>query len=267
MLDEYDFDPSLLAVLTEYEEHRLRANLERGHTIYRFKVRVGLDMIDSTLATLKQRTQTLAEVITYLPSMEAEVRDSIDIEMLLATGVREAQLRDALDHAAGTLIPIQRRSRLSVPPLPRSSLMPAAAASKQAEARAKPDAAVAGEPVVAMEQLSLRSLTNVVRVDIRKLDHLMNVVGDLGVVRGAFGRFVDRLRGRLHDRELLTEAQRIRRSFDRYLGDVQEGVLDVRMVPLSQAFDKLAVVVRQIAREQDNASSWWCRGRHRDRQS
>src|SRR5690349_8902263 len=78
VLDEYDFDPALLAVLTEYEEHRLRANLERGHTIYRFKVRVALDMIDSTLATLKQRTQSIAEVITYLPSMEPEVRDSID---------------------------------------------------------------------------------------------------------------------------------------------------------------------------------------------
>jgi two-component system chemotaxis sensor kinase CheA len=110
------------------------------------------------------------------------------------------------------------------------------------------------------DQLSLRSLTSVVRVDIRKLDHLMNVVGDLGVVRGAFSRFVERLRGRLHDRELLTEAQRIHRAFDRYLGDVQEGVLDVRMVPLSQAFDKLAVVVRQIAREQDKRVQLVVRG-------
>lgn len=262
VLDEYDFDPALLAVLTEYEEHRLRANLERGHTIYRFKVRVGLDMIDSTLATLKQRTQALAEVITYLPSMEPEVRDSIDIEMLLATGVREGQLRDALDHAAGTLIPIQRRSRVSMAP-PRPSFAPAAGAPRQAEPRPKAAPAPVTAPVVDMgagDQLSLRSLTSVVRVDIRKLDHLMNVVGDLGVVRGAFARFVERLRGRLHDRELLTEAQRIHRSFERYLGDVQEGVLDVRMVPLSQAFDKLAVVVRQIAREQDKRVQLVVRG-------
>jgi two-component system chemotaxis sensor kinase CheA len=255
VLDEYDFDPALLAVLTEYEEHRLRANLERGHTIYRFKVRVALDMIDTTLATLKQRTQATAEVITYLPSMEPEVRDSIDIEMLLATGVREAQLRDVLDHAAGTLIPIQRRSRMSMSPqAPRTSL----AAPPVAEPRPKAVQAPIFEP--GSDQLSLRSLTSVVRVDIRKLDHLMNVVGDLGVVRGAFSRFVERLRGRLHDRELLTEAQRIHRSFDRYLSDVQEGVLDVRMVPLSQAFDKLAVVVRQIAREQDKRVQLVVRG-------
>lgn len=256
VLDEYDFDPSLLAVLTEYEEHRLRANLERGHTIYRFKVRVPLDMIDSTLAALKQRTQAIAEVITYLPSMEPEARDSIDIEMLLATGVREAQLRDVLDHAAGTLIPIQRRSRLSIAP-GRPSLGPPASARPAKPERPAP---AAQQPDAALDQLSLRSLTSVVRVDIRKLDHLMNVVGDLGVVRGAFARFVERLRGRLHDRELIGEAQRIHRSFERYLGEVQEGVLDVRMVPLSQAFDKLAVVVRQIAREQDKRVQLVVRG-------
>jgi two-component system chemotaxis sensor kinase CheA len=266
VLDEYDFDPALLAVLTEYEEHRLRANLERGHTIYRFKVRVGLDMIDSTLATLKQRTQSIAEVITYLPSMEPEVRDSIDIEMLLATGVREAQLRDALDHAAGTLIPIQRRSRVSMAPQRMSIPIGGAPLPGSASLAPKPPAATRAKVVAPAaegapsDQLSLRSLTSVVRVDIRKLDHLMNVVGDLGVVRGAFARFVERLRGRLHDRELLTEAQRIHRSFERYLGDVQEGVLDVRMVPLSQAFDKLAVVVRQIAREQDKRVQLVVRG-------
>ncbi len=253
VLDEYDFDPAMLAVLTEYEEHRLRANLERGHTIYRFKVRVSLDVIDSTLATLKQRTQGTAEVITYLPSMEPEARDSIDIEMLLATAVRESQLRDALDHASGTLIPIQRRSRLSMPP-PSRSIAPAPRIS------AMPKVAIVPEVSAPLDQLSLRSLTSVVRVDIRKLDHLMNVVGDLGMVRGALARFIERLRPRLHDRDLMSEAQRIHRSFERYLGDVQEGVLDVRMVPLSQAFDKLAVVVRQIAREQDKRVQLIVRG-------
>jgi two-component system chemotaxis sensor kinase CheA len=259
VLDEYDFDPALLAVLTEYEEHRLRANLERGHTIYRFKVRVALDVIDSTLAALKQRTQGTAEVITYLPSMEPEVRDSIDIEMLLATAVREQQLRDVLDHPSGTLIPIQRRSRLSIPPVRRLSM--AAPPPQPAPAPKKIEPVAPAESASsAADQLSLRSLTSVVRVDIRKLDHLMNVVGDLGVVRSTLARFIERLRTRLPDRELLNEAQRIHRSFERYLGDVQEGVLDVRMVPLSQAFDKLAVVVRQLAREQDKRVQLIVRG-------
>jgi two-component system chemotaxis sensor kinase CheA len=35
------------------------------------------------------------------------------------------------------------------------------------------------------------------------------------------------------------------------LGEVQDAVLEIRMVPLSQLFDKLAVVLRQLARDQD----------------
>ncbi|MGD8861416.1 MAG: chemotaxis protein CheA [Myxococcales bacterium] len=239
VLDDYEFDPAILSVLTEYEEHRLRSNLERGYTIYRFRLRLQLDVIDTALAELKERCGEVAEVITYLPSMGADAGDAIDIELLVATGVPEAELRELLNRPDGTLMPIQRRTRASI--VPGGSLRPAAHSIPADEAVAEASPA---------EQVTLRSLTNVVRVDIRKLDYLMNVVGELGTVRNALGRLVERLRALDFDRELGLEAHRIQRSFNRYLGEVQEGVLDVRMVPLSQLFDKLAVIVRQIARDQ-----------------
>ncbi|MEO8797010.1 MAG: chemotaxis protein CheA, partial [Polyangiaceae bacterium] len=40
-------------------------------------------------------------------------------------------------------------------------------------------------------------------------------------------------------------------SFERHLATMQSGILEVRMVPLGQAFDKLARIVRQISREHD----------------
>ncbi len=241
ILEDYDFDPHILSVLTEYEEHRLRSNLERGYTIFRFRVRLALEAIDTELGELKERCKAAAEVITYLPSMDSDGGDAIDIELLIATGAPEAELRELLDRPDGTLMPVLRKTRLSM--LPGGSTRPPMG----------PPAAAAAVPSVApvAEQMSLRSLTNVVRVDIRKLDYLMNVVGELGTVRSAFDRLVDKLRSHGTDRELALEAHRIQRSFDRYLGEVQEGVLDVRMVPLAQLFDKLAVIVRQIARDQD----------------
>ena len=95
---------------------------------------------------------------------------------------------------------------------------------------------------------SLRSVTQTVRVDIRKLDHLMNIVGELAIVRSAFGRVAEKLRGE-GQRELAAELQRLHRNFDRHLGEMQDGILEVRMVPLGQVFDSLARVVRQISRE------------------
>jgi two-component system chemotaxis sensor kinase CheA len=116
--------------------------------------------------------------------------------------------------------------------------------------RSERPAADKGSPDAGGSEISLRSLANVVRVDIRKLDHLMNVVGELGTVRAALGRLLDRFRSGM-DPALASEAQRISRAFARHLADAQESVLDIRMVPLSQLFDKVAVVVRQLAREQD----------------
>src|SRR4051794_4103678 len=99
------------------------------------------------------------------------------------------------------------------------------------------------------QEVSLRSLTSVVRVDIRKLDHLMNVVGELGTVRASLSRLLDKLRVTA-PASISSEVHRVHRAFQRHLAEVQDGVLDIRMVPLAQLFDKVAVIVRQVAREQ-----------------
>jgi two-component system chemotaxis sensor kinase CheA len=52
-------------------------------------------------------------------------------------------------------------------------------------------------------------------------------------------------------REVTTELHRLHRAFDRNLAEMQSGILEVRMVPLGQVFDKLARVVRQISRDAD----------------
>jgi two-component system, chemotaxis family, sensor kinase CheA len=257
---EYDFDPVILSVLTEYEEHRLRAQLERGHTVYRFRLRLPLDVLDTTFEELKRRISGMAEVISYLPSLDSQGDDALDVELLLASAAPEAQLRAALNRPDGTLIAMRKRPAQS--PAARASFRPALTAP--APPPASPDPASPPEPEarvrVAAQQLSLRSLTNVVRVEIRKLDHLMNVVGELGTVRSAFGRLLERMRTMPHAQDLVLEAQRVARSLDRRLGEVQDAVLDVRMVPLSQVFDKLGVVVRQLAREQDKQVQLQVRG-------
>ena len=94
----------------------------------------------------------------------------------------------------------------------------------------------------------MKSLTQTVRVDIHKLDLLMNIVGELAIVRGALARVSERLREE-GDRQLGAELQRLHRSFDRRLSEMQDAILEVRMVPLGQVFDRLARVVRQISRD------------------
>ena len=104
-LEQLDLDESVLAVLTEYEEHRLRTNVEQGTPLYRLRVRFSLTTIDSNLEELKERAKAIAEIITYLPSVGGGDGDQIDLDVLLASDAPPAELSDSLvggaDDAAG----------------------------------------------------------------------------------------------------------------------------------------------------------------------
>jgi len=50
--------------------------------VFRLRVRLALDLIDTALDSLKERMKSIAEIITYHPSMEGSCGDSIEIRKL-----------------------------------------------------------------------------------------------------------------------------------------------------------------------------------------
>ena len=243
---QFELDPSLLGVLTEYEEHRLRTNIQAGLGLYRLMVVFQLLSIDTALDELKARARPHGEILTYLPTGSAGDADSIELEILMASGTPLEALQAALASPNMRIEEVRRRSPQTMPPVSvdfagesptsiavgaRGSLRPPAEGHER--------------------DRSLRSVAQTVRVDIRKLDHLMNIVGELAIIRTGIGRLVDRVRHGGAGRETGTELHRLHRAFERNLVQLQNGILEVRMVPLGQAFDKLARVVRQISREHD----------------
>jgi two-component system chemotaxis sensor kinase CheA len=243
----YELDPGLLAVLTEYEEHRLRANIDLQMQLYRLRVQFDLSTIDKVLEEMKERAKRHGEIITYLPTGEATSAETIELDLLMASRDDLATLIGSLGADNVVIEEIPRRARRSTSA--GSGTLP----PRHQTALGRPDS-LGGMQRADVERggleqaTSLRSLTQTVRVDIRKLDHLMNIVGELAIVRSAFGRIAEKLRGE-GQRKLATELQRLHRNFDRRLGEMQDGILEVRMVPLGQVFDRLARVVRQISRE------------------
>ncbi|MCA9608923.1 MAG: Hpt domain-containing protein, partial [Myxococcales bacterium] len=235
-LDAFGLDTGVLSVLTEYEEHRLRTNIDQGVPLYRLRVRYALTSIDTDLEDLKSRAKPIAEIITYLPSMEGGDDDSIELEVLLASRATARELRNALalSDDADLEAVAKRGPSATIPPPPAKAptQSPAVPATKH------PSAAAPLAPVRdgGADALSLRAVAKTVRVDIGKLDHLMNVVGELAIVKSGVGKLLDRLRADPEMRALVAELHRIHRGFERHLDDLQDGILDVRMVPLGQTF-------------------------------
>lgn len=275
---QYDLDPGLLGVLTEYEEHRLRTNIQQGQSLYRIRVRFSLATIDSALDELKAKARPHGEIITYLPTGSGADIETVELEILLASRASVELLRSSITgpnvgieevrKRSGSLTPALPPGMTTPPPALRDSLPPVTTAfdaqprretaSFPAADQAQPTRAVASMVPAAAPRagraqagdISLRSVSQTVRVDIRKLDRLMTVVGELAIVKTAITNLTERVRGRVADaRELAVELARLNRTFERHLAQMQSGILEVRMVPLGQAFDKLARVVRQISRE------------------
>nr|WP_286202678.1 chemotaxis protein CheA [Comamonas sp. JC664] len=109
-----------------------------------------------------------------------------------------------------------------------------------------------GSPSAQTSDTSLRSLTQTVRVDIGRLDGLINMVGELLLIKANLQRLAESARqdgavalSKLFGQELARET----RGLERKLEALQEGLLEARMVPVGQVFDKLARLVRRITRE------------------
>ena len=90
-----------------------------------------------------------------------------------------------------------------------------------------------------------------VRVDIRKLDELMNLVGELAIQREALASLVSQMASDAGTARSASELGRIHKALDRRLRELQGAVLEVRMVPLRQVFDKVSRVVRRLRVELD----------------
>ncbi len=272
VLTQFAIDPAMLGVLTEYEEHRLRTSVESGLSLYRLHVVFPLSSIDESFEALKQTMRGHGEIITYLPADDTSAEaaegalsrsaDSIDLDVIIASAADEDKLlalglpADSRLHA----IPRRRAGKISAPPRALSTSPHAVTPAPPAEPSTvlpTPDTAAPAVQLTTVtsaradvaRELSLRSVSQTVRVDIKKLDRLMNVVGELAIVRSAVQRLAERMRDEPAGIKGANELLRIHRTFERRLVELQSGVLEARMVPLGQVFDKVARVVRQFSRE------------------
>jgi two-component system chemotaxis sensor kinase CheA len=91
-------------------------------------------------------------------------------------------------------------------------------------------------------------MSQTVRVDIAKLDHVMNIVGELIIEKTQLESLTRQLVAQ-QARMAAHELGKIARNLDRKLSELQKSVIETRMVPVGQIYSKLSRTVRKVARE------------------
>ncbi|HEX8173155.1 MAG TPA: chemotaxis protein CheA [Thermoanaerobaculia bacterium] len=226
-LSELTLDEQTRKSLTEYEEHRLLENVRAGKHILVLEVTFDFSDFDERLRALTQALSESGEVISTLPAIPTGNINGIAFRLLYGSTLNDAAVQILAPDAAVTSL--------------RKAASPAAAGPA--------DMTVApSEPIAAEEEMSLRSLSQTVRVDISRLDHVMNIVGELIIEKTqleALTRAMQQQQARMTGHELA----KITRNLDRKLNELQKSVIEIRMVPVGQIYSKLSRTVRKLARE------------------
>jgi two-component system chemotaxis sensor kinase CheA len=117
----------------------------------------------------------------------------------------------------------------------------------ESEIAGETPAASAGSAVTEKVQRAEPNAT--LRVDLKRLDSLVNLVGELVIDRTRFAQIEEALRTGGSGADLSHQMAETLLLFGRHMNEVQNIIMKVRMVPVGQVFFKFNRVVRDLARQ------------------
>jgi two-component system chemotaxis sensor kinase CheA len=213
-------DKELLKVLSEYEEHRLKSNIREGKGIYFLKAVFSLTDFDAALKDLSEKIRKTGEIISTMPTSEGVSDGSIGFNIMVGTSEAPEKLKME-DFVLETLV-------------------------EKKEGEEKPEKT--GELALGYGH-SARISSSTVRVDIGKLDRIINTLEEISRIKGTIKRIWTEMAEVYGHSPLLIDMFRVGQNLERRVGELQHQVLEIRMVPIGQMFARLTQVIRRYARD------------------
>ncbi|GAA7982053.1 chemotaxis histidine kinase/response regulator CheAY2 [Helicobacter pylori] len=139
----------------------------------------------------------------------------------------------------------ERRAQKKQEAKPKQEVAPTKEAPKapktETKAKAKADTEENKAPSIGVEQT--------VRVDVRRLDHLMNLIGELVLGKNRLIRIYGDVEERYDGEKFLEELNQVVSSISAVTTDLQLAVMKTRMQPVGKVFNKFPRMVRDLSRE------------------
>jgi len=122
------------------------------------------------------------------------------------------------------------------PPPPPAAPTPAPSGGNEA-----PKAAAPAKKAPIVEQT--------IRVDVKRLDHLMNLIGELVLAKNRLIKINDDVEERYEGEEFLEELNQVVSIVSLVTTDLQIAVMKTRMLPIGKVFNKFPRMIRDLTRE------------------
>ncbi|GAA9486395.1 chemotaxis histidine kinase/response regulator CheAY2 [Helicobacter pylori] len=139
----------------------------------------------------------------------------------------------------------ERRAQKKQEAKPKQEVTPKTETPKapktEIKTKAKADTEENKAPSIGVEQT--------VRVDVRRLDHLMNLIGELVLGKNRLIRIYNDVEERYDGEKFLEELNQVVSSISAVTTDLQLAVMKTRMQPVGKVFNKFPRMVRDLSRE------------------
>ena len=174
------------------------------------------------------------------PNTLSEDQINAEIERLLKVRKAEDEARRAAKGSGGGATPAAPAAPATAP-----AAAPAAPVVDKPAAAAKP----AGDGANAPAKAGANASDQTIRVEVGRLDYLMNLVGELVLSKNRLLTIYNDVEERYDGEQFLEELNQVVSSLSLVTTDVQLAVMKTRMQPVAKVFNKFPRVVRDIGRD------------------
>ncbi|MGB9661447.1 MAG: chemotaxis protein CheW [Moorellaceae bacterium] len=242
--------------LNEVEENVVRAAEVRGYRAYEIKVELEPDcrMKGARAFLVFNNLKDLGEIIKSEPHTQELEAEKFENTFRLALVSKEDP-----DTVANVIKSISEIKEVTVRPL---------ILEEDRVVEAKPEEGEGGTggqvpvPTEAGAQRSMdRRAAQTVRVDVQRLETLMNLVGELVIDRTRLAEVGNNLKQKLGSEELVEVLDEISLHIGRVTSDLQEEIMKARMFPIDQVFNRFPRMVRDLAHKAGKEINFVVEGR------
>jgi two-component system chemotaxis sensor kinase CheA len=104
-------------------------------------------------------------------------------------------------------------------------------------------------PPAKKESSNASNLEQTIRVEVKRLDHLMNLIGELVLGKNRLLKIYDDVEERYEGEKFLEELNQVVSAISLVTTDLQIAVMKTRMLPIAKVFNKFPRMVRDLSRE------------------
>lgn len=143
-----------------------------------------------------------------------------------------------------------RRASKGIAPKSPEEIAPAASAAPAPAAKPAPSRERdADKKVPAASSSSAVAQEQTIRVEVKRLDHLMNLIGELVLGKNRLLKIYDDVEERYEGEKFLEELNQVVSSLSLVTTDIQLAVMKTRMLPIAKVFNKFPRMIRDLSRD------------------